>query len=63
MNIGKCQKLVCNMFDKKELCHTHKSPKAGLGLWIVHRVIKFNQEAWLMRYIDMNTELRKNDQK
>ena len=36
----------------------------GLILKKVHRVIQFNQEAWLRPYIDMNTELRtkaKND--
>ena len=30
----------------------------GLILKNVHKVIQFNQEAWLKRHIDMNTKLR-----
>ena len=35
------------------------SIKHGFALKKVYRIMKFNQEAWLKSYIDMNTELRK----
>ena len=31
----------------------------GSKLKKIHRIIEFNQEAWLKPYVDMNTELRK----
>ena len=63
MKINKCNKLVCNLYDKKSyVVHMISLKQAlnhGLILKKVHRVIQFNQEAWLKPYIDMNTELRK----
>ena len=38
-----------------------KKAEAGTGSWTkigkVHRIIEFNQEAWLKLYINMNMEL------
>ena len=63
MKIAKTQNLVCNLRDvKKYVVHISILKQAlnhGLKLKKVHRVIEFNQEAWLKKYIDMNTELRK----
>ena len=57
------EKLVCSIEDKeKYVIHIRALKQAlnhGLLLKDVHRVIKFNQEAWLNPYIDMNTKLRK----
>ena len=63
MKIDKCNKLVCNLLNKKK-CITHinslkQALNHGLKLKKIHRIIEFNQEAWLKPYIDMNTELRK----
>ena len=63
MEISKCKKLVCNLYNKKKyVAHINTLKQAlnhGLKLKKIHRVIEFNQEAWLKPYIDMNTELRK----
>ena len=62
--VNKCQKLICSVKDKgKYVIHIRalkQALKYGLVLEEVHRVIKFNQKAWLKPYIDLNTELRKN---
>ena len=49
MEIEKFEKFVANLHDKY-IIHIRKK---------VHRVIKFNQNAWLKTYIDINTDLRK----
>ena len=62
MRLKNVEKLVANLHDKTEYV-THirnwKEPvDHRLILKKVHRVIKFNQTAWLKPYIDMNTKLR-----
>ena len=65
--IKKCNKLVCDVHNKKNYVVHTKALKQALNGFIltkVHRVIQFNQKAWLKPYIDMNTKLRteaKND--
>ena len=61
--IEKVKKLVCYIEDKeKYVVHIRALKQAlnhGLIFKKVHRVIQFNQKAWLKPYIDMNTKLRK----
>ena len=63
MEVNKCKKLVCNLFNKKKyVAHINALKQAlnhGLNLKKIHRVIEFNKKEWLKPYIDMNTELRK----
>ena len=57
------KKLVCDTKDnEKYVIHIRALKQAlnyGLILKPVHRVIQFNQKAWLNPYIDMSTKLRK----
>ena len=63
VKLEKVEKLAHNLHDKPEyIIHIRNLNQAlnhRLVLKKVHRVIKFNQNAWLNRYIDMNTDLRK----
>ena len=66
--IEKSKKLVCSINDEENYVVHIRALKQALNhelmLKKVHRVIQFNQEAWLKPYIDMNTKLRtdaKND--
>ena len=54
MKINKCNKLVCNLYDKNNYVIKIRGLKHA-----IKRVIQFNQKAWLKSYIDTNTKLRK----
>ena len=62
MVINKTKKLVCNLHNKKNyVAYIDVLKQAldyGLKLKKVHRVIEFEEEAWLKKYIDFNTDLR-----
>ena len=64
MKVNKCKKLVCNLYGKKDYVdHIRLLKQAlnhGLKIKKIHKILKFNQRAWLKEYIDMNTELRMN---
>ena len=61
--VEKVEKLICSTEDKeKYVIHIRALKQAlnhGLIFKKVHRVIQFQQKAWLKVYIDMNTGRRK----
>ena len=61
--VEKVQELVCDTNEKeKYVVHIRALKQAlnhGLKLNKVHRVIQFNQKAWLKKYVDKNTKSRK----
>ena len=62
MKIEKVKTFVANLHDKTEhVIHIRSLEQAlnhGLVLKKIHRVIKFNQNAWLKTNIDVSTDLR-----
>ena len=63
MKTEKVEKLVANLHDKTEYVIHIRNLKHALNHELVlkkaHKVIKFNQNAWLKSYIDINTDLIK----
>ena len=63
MKIGRVEKLVPNLKDKKgyvvHIKALDQALKHGLKLKKVHRVIEFQQSRWMKAYIMLNTRLRK----
>ena len=62
MKIGGVRKLVPNLHNKRNyVIHIRALDQAlthGLILEHIHRVIEFDQSAWMKPYIDFNTQLR-----
>ena len=65
--IKKCNKLACNIYSKEKFVVPIRALKEVLNhrliLKKVHRVVQFNQEAWLKPYIDINTKLLRTEAK
>ena len=63
MKIEKVEKLTANLHDKAEyiihIPNLKQALKHGFILKKVYRIIKFNQNAWIKPYIEINTDLRK----
>ena len=57
----KCNKLICDIQEKcvDDIRVIKQELNDELILKAVHKVIQFNQKAWMKPHIDMNTEYRK----
>ena len=56
------EKLIPNLYDKKRYVVHYRNLqyylKKGMVITKIHRVIKFDQKAWMKPYIDFNTAMR-----
>ena len=62
LKVGKVDKLVPNLRNKQKYVIHHAVLKQceslGLKITEIHYGIKFEESAWLKKYIDLNTEQR-----
>ena len=60
--VGECEKLIANLYDKKEYVVSGDNLRFyldhGLVLTKIHSVVQYEQKAWMMPYIKFNSEKR-----
>ena len=59
---GSVEKLIPNLSPKTKYVIHHRALqeyiRLGLKVTKIHRVIEFNEKAWLKPYIELNTRMR-----
>ena len=64
MKVGGVNKLVPNLRNKERYVVHYRKHQLylllGMKLIKIHKILRFKQSAWLKKYIDFNTDKRKN---
>ena len=64
IKVGEVNKLIPNLGNKKNYVIHYRNLQLYLSLGMevtkVHKILKFKQSDWLKKFVDFNTEKRKN---